>query len=81
MLQVPNMDFPVVNAIVARTQQVVRMPLAVASDVAHRGLIAPRAYGMRGHALSMWESRPRLFGLGTSSTAANAGIEKNLRIY
>lgn len=72
------MDLPIVNAVMGRTRQAIQMPLAVASNVANRGLIMPRPYGMR---LNMWQSRPRLFGLGTSSTAANAGIEKYLRPY
>lgn len=81
MVEVIGMYFPVVNAVIARTRQVVQMPLAAASNAANRGMIMPRPYGMGGHALSMWNSRPRVFGLGTSSTAAHAGVGTGIRPY
>lgn len=81
MPQVSHMNLPVVNAAIARTRQVVQMPLEVASDVANRGLIMPRPYGLGLNVRSMIQNRPRILGLGTSSTAANAGIEKPIRPY
>jgi len=75
------MDLPIVNVVIARARQAVQMPLAVASNAATRGMIVPRPYGMGGHALSLWQGRPRIFGLGTSSTAAHAGVANGIRAY
>lgn len=60
--------FPIINAVRERTRQVVAIPLAVASDVAGRGMWTSPVYQ-----LGILANRPKILGLGIASQAASAG--------
>ena len=71
------MDLPIVNAVMARTQQVVRVPLGMASNVAGRGMWANPVYHLR----CRLGSGGLAMRLGVSSQAANAGQAGEVHVY
>lgn len=70
------MDYPIMNAVRGRTRQAMSMSLAVASDVASRGMGTVRAYGLRCRPMGLG-----IFNLGVSSQLASAGQEGSLRPF
>ena len=66
------MYFPIAMAVKTRAQQVIRVPLGVAENVAGRGMFTNPVYNLRsGLGLR----------LGVSSQSANAGQAGDVHIY
>jgi hypothetical protein len=70
------MYFPIANAVMERTRQVVAIPLGVADNMANRGMWTSPVYQM-----GMLMNRPRIFGMGVASGAAGAGQSGDVHVY